>query len=596
LDDFQGRIPRRADRLLPDKAATIAENASLLSGELQGFNELAELADFTAAGYAVKRAVRVYGTDPAAWLTFDSYNTDVVRSPVVNDSYERYYWVGDSDRPSYNTKARIVAASAPFYLGVPIVPTAMTVTPPGGSDYTRAYVCTFVSAYGEEGQPSPPTLATGDAGTWAITAISTTVADAANRNITKKRIYRTVPGQSSALFYFVAEIDLATTSYNDTIADDVVVLNSILASTTWAMPPSDMVGWVVMPGGYLVGWVGRRLLFSEPYRPHAWPVEYELATEFDIVGLAVWGTTLVIGTASVPYAGSGVSPAAFTMQKLGTVAPCLSRRGMVGTIAGAVYPSIDGLKLVNTSGVIPLTQSLFTKKEWAEYSPSTIFAAQLGAQYIAFYSSSKGFIIDPTEQAAKFIDLTSFRNVVGIETDPYTGNVSILANNFAMEWNPIGTKPVSWRWKSKIFQMDKPFNYGAFRLNFDTEAPVLGESIITGHATFNNTRFAAGRLASIGSMGCVGGRIQAHSATVNGRHPIGGSELYMLDLVDEVLPYVRFIVYADGIVRYDHFIHDGDIHRLPSGYKSDEWQFEMYGNTTMRNVQIAETAKALDRI
>ena len=61
--------------------------------------------------------------------------------------------------------------------------------------------------------------------------------------------------------------------------------------------------------------------------------------------------------------GQGVTPSSFTMQKMDAVEPCLSRRGMVATVAGAYYPSINGLALINSSGVQIVTQSILTK-DW----------------------------------------------------------------------------------------------------------------------------------------------------------------------------------------------------------------------------------------
>jgi hypothetical protein len=146
----------------------------------------------------VRRAFRVVdnaGVNPDTWLTFDSRDVDIVRSPIVNDSYDRYYWAGDG-RPRMNTYANIYAGTpGPYFLGVPAPTNALSVAPPAGTDETRAYVYTFVTTFGEEGPPSPPVVATGDAGTWALTNMDTVVPDAASRPPNFKiNIYRTVSG------------------------------------------------------------------------------------------------------------------------------------------------------------------------------------------------------------------------------------------------------------------------------------------------------------------------------------------------------------------------------------------------------------------
>lgn len=600
LQDFSGLIPRRSRRLLPDTAATTARNTKLLQGELRGYHALRELADFTNEYFTVRRAYRIPADDDYddTWLLFDNRNVDVVRSPIVNDRWDRYYWAGDG-RPKYNTKGRIQSGQDPYFLGIPRPDTAPTVTPPAGSDVTRSYVYTFVSAFGEEGPPSDPKTATGTTGTWALSGLDTTPTDAANRNITHKRIYRTVTGNEATTFFFVAEIPLATSSYNDDFEDDEVALNNLLESTSWFEPPSDLEGFVAMPNGYLVGWKGRRLCFSEQYRPWAWPPEYELATEFEIVGLVVWGQTLIIGTQSNPYIGAGTTPAAFTMQKMDAVEPCLSRRGMVATVAGAYYPSINGLVLANSNGTVIVTQDLLTKEEWARYNPSAIYAAQLGLQYIAFISPSFGFVFNPTEPQARLIELDRFDDVEGIETDRYTGNVTIIRQDRAWEWDPETSERLYWRWKSKEFHFPKPLNFGAVKIKFDTTENDVTQDVFGYYGPYNDARFAAGPLNTIRGHAIRGvqGTGQVPSWTEPEiRMPIGGSPLYPLNFMATQIPSVRFIAYANGEKVFDKVVTDENMVRMPVGFKRDIWQFELLGNTTCYSCAIAESGKELAKV
>lgn len=466
LEAFQGLVPRASKRLLGPMNATIARNTKLLNGEIRGFRQPLNDANLGDQVSTLRRAFRVPDSPDDAWLAFTSRDVDIVRSPLVNDGFDRYFWAGDG-RPKMNTGDRIKSGDDEFFLGIPTPVTPPDIVPPAGSDATRAYVYTFVSAYGEEGPPSPPTLATGDEGAWELSQMDTTVPDEPSRNITHKNIYRTIPGNVSTNFFFVAQIDLDEPDYSDSNADVDIVVNNLLESTTFIEPPIDMEGFVVMPNGYLVGWAGKRLLFSEPYRPHAWPAAFELATEFDIVGLGVFGSTLVICTESQPYYGQGVSPLSFTTQKVDAVEPCLSRRGIVSTTAGVVYPSINGLVLANSSGVNVITSDILTKEEWSTYMPENIYAAQLGLQYIAFNSPSFGFIFDPMNPMARFVEIDALSDVEGIETDRYSGNVLILSNNIVREWDAEGQLRIQWRWQSKVYQFPKPMNFGAARVNFE---------------------------------------------------------------------------------------------------------------------------------
>lgn len=606
LEGFQGLIPRTSERLLPNMAASVARNTKLLNGEIRGFRDPTELANLTGQTSELRRAFRVPDTPNDAYIAFSSRDVDVVRSPLVNDAFDRYFWAGDG-RPKMNTAARIKNGDAEYYLGVPTSTNAPAVAPPAGSDSTRAYVYTFVSAYGEEGPPSPPTIATGNAGTWALTAMDTSVPDAANRNITHKNIYRTVPGNASTSFFFVAQITLAAATYNDNETDVVVAANALLESTTFSEPPISLEGFVVMPNGYLIGWAGRRVVMTEPYRPHAWPAEYELSTEFDVVGMAVFGATLVICTESQPYYGQGVHPRSFTTQKIDAVEACLSRRGIVSTTVGVLYPSINGLVLASGSGVNVITQQLFTKEEWAAFLPENIYAAQLGLQYIAFTSESVGFMFDPTNPTARLVNLDNFANVEGIETDRYTGNINLLQNDRVMDWDPEVTERLQWRWVSKMFQTPKPINFGAARLMFETEDQDTSGSAAD-FAAYDTALFTAiNALPGVGKrLNTLGGGVLGGSPakpklglvptwiTPETRQPLGGSLLHNVADLQALPSSVRLIIrIADDEVVFDSQITTQDIFRLPTGYKSDLWKFELVGNTTVYSLQVAETPNQL---
>lgn len=614
LENFKGLIPRLSDRLLPTSAATVAENVKLLNGELRGYRDMREEKSFVGESFILRRAYRVPDTSgfnyADSWLLFDSRDVDITRSPVINDSFNRYYWANDqrapgNGRPMYNTEDRIANGDDPYFLGVPAPTAAPGLTPPAGTDLTRAYVYTFVSEFGEEGQPSAATLDSGDAGTWVVDSLETTVPDIANKSITHKNIYRTVPGQNSSLFFFVTQVTLATTSYNDIDADDVVALNSILESTDWAEPPTTIEGWALMPNGYLVAWDGRRILMSEPYRPHAWPAKYELALDFEVVAMGVWGSTLVIGTKSQPSLGRGTSPAAFTLQKLDNVEPCLSRRGMVSTSAGVYYPSQNGLMLVNGAGVNLITQDTFTKEEWATFNPEDIYATQLGLEYIAFNGTTNGFIFNPTEPGLKFIELNQFINIVGIETDRYTGNVLIIKSNRVFNWDPPAAFRLYYRWKSKLFQVPKPINLGALKISFNTEQDDVSQDILATFLPYNQDRLSVGSLNTLGghAMNAVQnpGQLDGTGGLINWldpeiRTPLGGSPLFPLNSLLLQASAVRIIVYARRTVVLDLVVPSERTVRIPSGFKSDLWQFELISNTDVFSLQVATSPKELAKV
>jgi hypothetical protein len=588
----------------------------LLSGELRGLHETQLLHDFSTAGlpHPVARAYRLPATVGAplpisntdTWVPFYDPNVDFVRTPVVEDSFERYYWTGDSfvygGLPQYNTRARINAGSTPFKLGIPTPVNALTVTPPSGTISTRVYVYTFVSAYGEEGPPSPPTSATGAAGTWALSGFDTSISDPTARNITTVNIYRTVTGAVSTNYYFVASIALGTTSYNDTASDTVVSNNNVLPSLTWTPPPSNLLGLVAHPGGFLVGFSGRDLWMSEPYHPHAWPLQYVQTMQTEIVGVAIYSNVIVVTTTSHPYVAEGMSPLGITFQKIDSIDPCLNRRSMATTINGVYYSSPQGI-IACTGGTTQLaTFNLFTREEWQnQFSPTTVQAVPYGLQVIAFDTSDAGFIFSPVDPNSPLTTLDRFSNVTAIQIDAYSGDVYLVQGSQIRLWDPPESIPYSYTWVSKQFDLPNPVNFGAVRIKFNATPITVNPDQLADYTTFNNGRIAK-PLNTINLAVINGVRVE-NVAGYTGpqiRNPIGGSPLFPISQFTTGLAAVQLDVYARNknsqwLNRYSRSITTEGTYRLPAGFKSDAWQISLIGNTNVYSVTLAETPKELKK-
>lgn len=660
IETFSGIAPRYSDRLLPPQMATTALNCTLLSGELRGLHAPVEVKNLTSLPGSIRRTYRIPNTEgyeayeigpDDLWLAFSSMDVDVVKSPIVNDLYSRYYWTGVQTYAQYNTKARIAAALPAYRLGVPIPVSAPYVTAvdkyrasvaslpedspigtvPVGTEYfltvdqgdpveyqggkyyryagydvggwvsftkpyeTRAYVYTFVTEYGEEGPPSEPTVLGGDSvGSWTLTDMDVAIPDT-DRLVTKKRIYRTVPGKLTTSFYFVEEIDLSVASWTDSYENDVVASNRLLESTTWVEPPDGLQGIVMMPNGYMVGFKGRNLYFSEPYRPHAWPEEYTLSVEHDVVGMAVMNGSLVICTEVSPYVGYGVSPSSFTMQKLGAVEPCVSKRSIVASINMVMYASPNGIVGVTPSSANLITYELFTKEEWQRtFAPSDIFAVMYGNQYVAFNSPNLGFIFSPAEQTSRLTRLDRFESVDGLDYDQQSGNVFIIRGKRVLQWDTPTADPLYYTWRSKTFVLPKPVNFGAVKIKFNDVEFEIDEALTQYYAVFNVVRITE-TLSAIGSTVMAGVRRMNVPDWVDAqnRSPVGGSPI--LSYAPPV-PGIHLTVYAREKVVFTRTVYDERIIRLPAGFKSDTWQFELIGNADLYALHVAETGKELVKI
>ena len=111
-----------------------------------------------------------------------------------------------------------------FRLGIPAPVNAPTTSITSGTDdgtqtqFSTSYVYTFVSAFGEEGPPSPAStvLTKVDAQTVTISGMDTSTSKS-NTNLSKKRIYRSNTGSNTTEFQFVKEVTLATASTTDNL-------------------------------------------------------------------------------------------------------------------------------------------------------------------------------------------------------------------------------------------------------------------------------------------------------------------------------------------------------------------------------------------
>jgi hypothetical protein len=360
-----------------------------------------------------------------------------------------------------------------------------------GQLITRSYVYTWVSAYGEEGPPSPPALFTYYSDDpWAIRLTAPTSGDTTDRNLTKVRIYRTITSTAGVATYFlVAEQDIGTLTYTDSKSDPDIAGNNQLQSTNWTAPPSDLKGMVSMPNGMVVGWRDNEIWYSEPYRPHAWPALYTLSVDFEIVGIGVVGQTAVICTQAATYAATGITPANVTLSKISTRDACLSRGSIVSTPDGVFYATSRGISLAAAGQVVNATEKLFTKDNWLDYfNVPQLRSARLGSSYYTFGSvdtgvfqedafqptafeitdytgSYTGGAIDPTDGRVAFMPLSSAMATMNLYNDPWTNEVLVLREGKVYWVDVAGDAPrEEYTWKSKRFQPDSRKNLEAMKV------------------------------------------------------------------------------------------------------------------------------------
>lgn len=592
-------IPAVDDRLLPEIAATFAENTWLYSGTAVGMPEPKLLR--TNVDPNTGKTYRIPNGSPdaarildAVWMEFVNPDTDVIRSLIAGDTFDRYYWASPSGPPSYNSRARIAAgnsgANAPYLLGVPS-PVLTSVTPTGGSSSTlvsRSYVTTFVSSFGEEGPPSNAIIIASakiDA-TFNLVMVAADPDDIAgpNRDLTRRRIYRTITATGgTTTFFLVADLPIATLTYADTMTDLVLSSSSQLQSTNWTGPPSDLQGWVTLTNGMVAGFRKNEIWFCEPYRMHAWPAIYTLVVEYPIVGLGVFNQTLVVCTQGYPHTITGVSPASMSVTKLAGLLPATSRGSIVSTVDGVYYSSPEGLALVASGGIVVATKKLIRKDKWnALVATSTLRAVRLGAAYYGFGSvrfgvfeetafdtnaftqediseARRGLLIDPTSQSVAYNSMLiegSDAPITNVFTDPWSGEVFIIKNNktYWLDIGDIQQERQKFIWRSKIFQPSDRKNFQAMKIYFRVPPNTNDLNPIPNEAPVQTL--------ALDQWGLV--RVYA------------GTEEANLELV--MTREIRT---------------SGEQMRMPSGFKFDYWQWEIEARVEILSLQAATSPSEL---
>ena len=498
VTEFNGIAPVVSSRLLADGVAQTAENVVLNSGRAVPLRTNSQVTTgFSSGVTALSNDTRtsIWRYTPEAtdyWLQWNE-DVDVVYGPLPKDAYDRIYFTGQ-DYPRVGSEASMISGAtypaASFKLGVP----ALTI--PGNFALSRAannldtetpntvcYVFTYVTGFGEEGPPSAATdtidvtdTQTDGSTNQTVTLTNLPSAPSPNTNNAsghKMRIYRSNTGSNTTAFQFVGESTNFGSNFTDSLDGDE--LGEVIPSTYWIGPPDDnnttypegqMKGLVAMPNGIFAGFAGRRLCFSEPYLPHAWPVSYRITTEDNIVALSMAGNTLLVATEGNPYVVGGVDPSSMQAVRLEAAQACVSKKSMVDMGDYAMYASPDGLVAVAGNQVELVTEQLIDPKDWlSTYNPTTIQGFLHEGTYVGFHSvgtnDRAGFMFDPRRGKNAFTTLTvtSTTDPRGGYYDPQDGQLYLIdttATNRKIQKFQGSNTLSTLKWKSKKFVTPSP--------------------------------------------------------------------------------------------------------------------------------------------
>lgn len=314
----------------------------------------------------------------------------------------------------------------------------------------RAYVYTFVTAYGEEGPPSDPTglIEVSPVQNVFISGLPV-AAPSGFENVIKKRLYRTAATAAGTVYQMVSDIDLRAATFTDEKTD--AELLGVLSSADWNPPPETLSGLGVTSNGVCFGFTGRSVHFSEPYYPHAWPAKYQFECQSEIVAVKASETGVVVLTKNEPEVIQGDSPATMQRLRLPVQQGCASKRSAVVYRGGVVYATPDGIGIISGMSHSMISDPYFERHNWQEFSPSEMVAA-VHNQELLLYSSGTGLIAD-LKNGILVTDSETKPDCFFQDADNDT--LYFVEGETLYEWEG-DPDPVSATWRSRMYVFSRP--------------------------------------------------------------------------------------------------------------------------------------------
>tara|TARA_R100001129_G_scaffold28503_1_gene19099 strand:+ start:1008 stop:2657 length:1650 start_codon:yes stop_codon:yes gene_type:complete len=538
LRAFGGKAPQVTPRLLPDDMAQVATSTRLDSGRLEPWKAnasvtLSGLQDSYSVSANTKTLFRYSST---IWFGSDN-DVNMVRSPLAEDPWDRIYETGGTTYP----RMRALAGGTFSYkrLGLPKPTPAPSTSISGTASTTetptaRSYIYSFVSQYGEEGEPS-------DASS-VITVTSNQTVDvtlptslSGEYQVTQKRVYRT---DTDGTFRFLADVPLATATYNDSVTE--ANLGEAIPSATWEAAPDEdtadhkdgaLQGLIALPNGFLAGFVGQTVCFSEAFQPHAWPDAYKFSVRSEIVAIAPLPSGVLVLTKEKPVVIQGQDPASMSLSEIDSNLSCESKRSVVDMGPYVIYASPDGLVQASDNGLQLMTAGLLSRDQWQDLVPSTMVAFPWEGQYVCFYADgteSKGFIFDPRGGRNSYVKL-DFHATAGFN-DLENDELYLVVGGSVVKFAE-GTTNNTFKWRSKKFYTSRPINPGVAKVDCDSYPSAQADQ-----------------------------------------------------------PVFRLFVDGAAGAKHTQSVSSSALFRLPSGYKGNEFEIEVEGTTPINEICIYESA------
>ncbi len=298
--------------------------------------------------------------------------------------------------------------------------------PYAGPD-ARAYTYTWVDKFGVESPPALPSVLVKsyDDESWRLSNF-----DAPPPNAVAVNIYRTssfmetgeaIPIAPQTSYQLVEQVPLPLVGGVYVDRRRLIDLDYGTLQTEDNCPPPCMEQVFNTQSGYAVGWAGNDLYFSERYEPHNWPTRYRTTLPHRVVGIAVTGDFVFVGTTGQPFRINTAPALPANQQAVVDLTidplpydenyPCLGRHTMVSTSFGAMYVTHKGLVALQPKGAAQLiSRDRIDEDDWMEMAPN--IAAWHNGKYVAVRApAGDGMVFDVRDGAEGNLDMGDFVTV-----------------------------------------------------------------------------------------------------------------------------------------------------------------------------------------
>ena len=550
-NNFKGEMPKLDVRLRPPNYSQDCQNGDYRSGAMVA---IAKSDNNVSLGSGT--AWRTIYKMGSVWLYWTE-DVDAVKAAVVPTAEkELTFYTGDGypkqtdldfmasagtpDSTADYERLGVIAPTAPLtinFAGTGVGEAINTVA------YQYTYVC-FRNGIEHESAPSPATAAVDvQAGQYIyLTGFVAPNFASTGNSVDYYRVYRVAAGSTGAEYFLLsgrrnaysasatADIAVGADSVydNDDPSTPVALYNPLgeaLATEGYDPPPDDMIGLTTFKNGMLVGFRGRELCVSETNAQYAWNEDNRIRFDYDIVSIGVFGGSIIVATEAYPYIVTGSEPGYLLADILPYEQACLSKKGLVSTRLGVIYPSPDGLFMVNDVSGVVLTKQLYTKAQWQALNPETIVSEFYDDRYMAFFKDTQtGIIVD-----LEGTDITPFDLLYGTYCtyiDAVEDKLHILCelseSYYIRTWAGGGAGDLS-----------ITYNTGIVRTDFDTNFPffqVIGDQ--------------------------------------DGTFPCD------------------FYVYLDGALLHNASLTDSVMYRLPADIRGKDWYCKVVTKATIQSIEL----------